>query len=444
MTDPTMNRPHAPSGTAGRLRSWSPLVVALLLVAPIAGCGKKGDPLPPIRQIPAAARDFQVTQRGDQLLLSVPYPTTTVAGTPLAGVGQVAFWQLLWGAPADGDASARQVDQRQFVSGAQAGLVLGKAEVDEAVVGNRVALAMPVSRFEGEGAEVGEHEQSMLTLAVKTQGPAGEESGFSNLVSLALLPAPAPPTGLSAEGEDRGIRLSWEYPEAVEDAGEEADQEASEGEADAASEASEAAAEEAMAEAAPEDEATEEAPPESAMAGDAPAKDRGILGFNVYRRLATERRYGEPVKEIGRRARTFVDQTAVLGQRYVYTVTAVAERRPVVVESAFGEEVELDYRDRFAPPTPTGVVALFQQTGGENRVRVVWRPVESDDLAGYRIYRRGPESQQFRSLSEDLVTGTELIDVEVSSGATYTYRVTAVDRSGNESEPSAQVSANIR
>jgi len=440
MTDLALNRPQLPSGATGRLRTWSPLVVALLLVAPIAGCGKKGDPLPPIRQIPAATRDFQVIQRGDQLLLSVPYPTTTVAGTPLVGVSQVAFWQLLWGAPADGDAATRQVDQRQFVSGAQSGLVLDQAEVDEAVVGNRVSLAMPVSRFEGEGAEAEEREQAMLTLAVKTQGPAGEESGFSNLVSLALLPAPAPPTGLSAEGEDRGIRLRWEYPEAVEDAAEEA----SEGETEAADDASEDAAEEAMAEAAPEGEATEETPSESAMAGDAPAKDRGILGFNVYRHLATERRYGEPVKELGRRARTFVDQTAVLGQRYVYTVTAVAERRPVVVESAFGEEVELDYRDRFAPPTPTGLVALFQQTDGQNRVRVVWRPVESDDLAGYRIYRRGPESQQFRSLSEDLVTGTELIDVEVSSGATYTYRVTAVDRSGNESEPSTQVSANIR
>lgn len=423
MTDPAVTRSQTPSAAAGRLRSWAPLVVALLLAAPIAGCGKKGDPLPPIRQIPAAARDFQVIQRGDQLLLSLPYPTTTAAGTPLAGVSQVAVWQLLWGAPAGGDAASRQVDQRQFVSGAQAGLALDRAEVQEAVVGNRVSLTLPMSRFEEEGAAVSEREQAMLTLAVKTMGPEGEESGFSNLASVALRPAPASPTGLSAEGQDRGIRLRWEYPETAEE------------DSEGASEEGEAAAE------APSEEAEEA---EEATEGDAPEKERGILGFNVYRRLATERRYGKPLQQVGRRARTFVDPTAVLGQRYVYTVTAVAERRPVLVESAFGEEVEFDYRDRFAPPVPTGLVALFQQTGGENRVRVVWRPVEADDLAGYRVYRRGPESQQFRLLREELATGTELIDVEVSSGATYTYRVTSVDSSGNESGASQQVSANIR
>jgi fibronectin type 3 domain-containing protein len=70
--------------------------------------------------------------------------------------------------------------------------------------------------------------------------------------------------------------------------------------------------------------------------------------------------------------------------------------------------------------------------------------VEASDLAGYRVYRRGPESDELKALHDDLVTRTELIDEDVTADATYTYRVRAVDRSGNESELSEPADATVR
>jgi fibronectin type 3 domain-containing protein len=111
-----------------------------------------------------------------------------------------------------------------------------------------------------------------------------------------------------------------------------------------------------------------------------------------------------------------------------------------VVESGLAEEVEVDYRDRFAPPVPKGLLALAE----EGRVRLVWEVSPAPDVAGYRVFRRGPDTQEFRPVTEELLTATELVDRDLAPGATYSYRVTAVDRLGNESEPSPAAMATAR
>jgi hypothetical protein len=188
-------------------------------------------------------------------------------------------------------------------------------------------------------------------------------------------------------------------------------------------------------------EADEETPEESGE-DEASADEGGIpfAGFNVYRRRATERTWGPPIRSVGPRADNLLDDTARLNERYIYAVTAVASRRPVVVESDFAEEVEIGYLDRFAPPRPSGLVALTEGS----QVRLVWEASEAPDLAGYRIYRRSPDTQEFRPLTDEAVASAGYTDRDLASGATYTYQVTAVDAVGNESAPSDSVTASIR
>ena len=99
----------------------------------------------------------------------------------------------------------------------------------------------------------------------------------------------------------------------------------------------------------------------------------------------------------------------------------------------------VEYRDRFAPEPPRDLVAL-PETGS---VRLVWEASPSPDVAGHRVYRREPE-EAFRQVSEQAVTGLEYLDRGLPSGATFQSRVTAVDGEGNESEPSNEVTVEVR
>jgi hypothetical protein len=413
--------------------AFSLLAAAVLVLA----CGKKGDPEPPIRLIPSPTTQLTVVQRGGELLLDFPYPQTTAAGTPLPGLSEVAVWQLVWRAPepvAGAPEPTLEVDERVFLAGARPVRVVTGDELPEVVRGDRIVVSLPVPGPPAEGAG-----RAVTTVAVKTQGPTGEESTLSNRVSFPSIEPPAPPTGLEVRDLATGVRVRWDYPRAE---GEEAEPEAeveAEEETEAGEELETEAAEELETEAAEEQEteAAEEEP--GAEAAGAPGEP-GLAGFNVYRRKATERTYGAPLRTVGARSRVFLDESALFGERYIYAVSAVASRRPVVVESRLAEEVEVDYRDRFAPPVPQGLVALSE----EGRVRLVWQESAAPDLAGYRIYRRGPDGEDFQPLPGGLVTATEHAVRDLAPGATYRYRVTAVDRLGNESRPSETVTAVIR
>ena len=92
-------------------------------------------------------------------------------------------------------------------------------------------------------------------------------------------------------------------------------------------------------------------------------------GFRIYRRDARNREYGAPIQVAPAETDRFLDRGARLDNRYIYTVTTVAEVEPLV-ESAIAIEQEVNYLDRFAPPTPDNLVAL-PETG---RVRLLWEP----------------------------------------------------------------------
>ena len=107
------------------------------------------------------------------------------------------------------------------------------------------------------------------------------------------------------------------------------------------------------------------------------------------------------------------------------------------VENAKVSAIEVLPLDTTAPAQVTGVTA----TGSETGIALGWGASAATDLAGYHVYRAASPTGTYTRLTTALLTGTAYTDATAPAGATSSYQVTAVDRSGNESVRSATASA---
>jgi subtilisin family serine protease/fibronectin type 3 domain-containing protein len=90
--------------------------------------------------------------------------------------------------------------------------------------------------------------------------------------------------------------------------------------------------------------------------------------------------------------------------------------------------------DTTPPNAPAGLAA----TAGDGQVVLDWTDNVEPDLAGYRVYRRNPDGTwSFISTAPT----SAYMQTGLTNGTSYTYRVTALDATGNESVPSLEASA---
>lgn len=337
------------------MRRFLPLSLLVVTAILSSGCGKKGEPLPPLRDVPKRTDDLSVSQKGGELVLQMGFPTSTADGRPLPGIEAIEVWELTIPGLSDAEGGPR-IEPEIFARQASRRLVLGGAELTAMTTGDRLVARLLAP-------EVGDQPR-LLVLGVRTLASGGEVSAYSNLVSLVLRTPPSPPSGLTASASADGVELRWTGPAA------------------------------------------------------APA------GFRIYRRLATERGYRRPAAEVGANATSWKDTSVRFGERYIYTVSTVGSKEPLV-EGPIAVEVEVGYEDRFAPGAPTRLLALPEP----GQTRLVWESSDADDVAGYRVWRLDPRSE-WRLVATG-VTNTEYIDGGLTPGLSYAYRVEAVDVRGN-------------
>jgi hypothetical protein len=129
------------------------------------------------------------------------------------------------------------------------------------------------------------------------------------------------------------------------------------------------------------------------------------------------------------------------GKTYVYIVRTVIAQDGKPLESADSRPVILTPKDIFPPAPPEDVVSAILP--GAARAGVVvdlsWAINLETDLAGYRVYRTEQENERGQLLTKDLLPSSAYRDNSALSGHRYWYTVTAVDRAGNESAPSASL-----
>ncbi len=421
------------------------LALSLALIA--AGCGKRGAPRPPITYIPTTTEDLEIQQLGNELLLTLSYPTTTTSGLTLGGLFALHIYELDLPVSVDdpememeGEDSTEdkdpdesevvgtqeaddepepdpetedeptteeqepvdstdpteeqaeedaeeeeedrpEVDRRAFVGAATLRVAIEEIELATLTSGERIGVRLPIQPQE-------DGRVSLLAFAVRTVSLQQQQSQFSNVVSIVPRPPIDGPSALELQALKQGVEVSW-----------------------------------------------------ISERSDAPTDDvlgYNVLGYNVYRRLAADRLYSQPIGTVGPDERSFLDVTALYENRYIYTVRIVAGSEPTI-ESGIASEREIEYRDVFAPEPPRRVELLPE----DGRIRLLWAGSPDSDLVGYFVYRRDAGGE-FRRVVDDPLAVTEHLDQGLTGGLSYTYRVTAVDGNGNESSPSEESSANAR
>jgi hypothetical protein len=126
-------------------------------------------------------------------------------------------------------------------------------------------------------------------------------------------------------------------------------------------------------------------------------------------------------------------------------VRSVIQVEGVELESADSQPVTVTPRDLFPPAAPQGLVAALLPGSGPGAflVDLSWSINLETDLAGYRVYRSEQEGTRGQLLTPDLLPTPAVRDTSVEPGHRYWYTVTAVDRTGNESAPSAAVVVDV-
>ena len=221
--------------------------------------------------------------------------------------------------------------------------------------------------------------------AVNRRGVVGAQSAD---VWVDFTLAPPPPVGLVAVAGDRVVNLTWKPP-----------------------------------------------------AGPIPSGVPSPRGYNIYRGL--ERGvYGSQPINAGPVVETQFRDAAVENETtYYYVVRSAGGEHPPWRESANSNEASATPIDLTPPAPPRGLTAI--PTPGV--VSLSWSVNAEPDLLGYLVYRLEPPALTPARLTDTPIQTTTFTDRTVRSGATYSYTITAVDRSRhrNESAPSAEVSVTV-
>lgn len=227
---------------------------------------------------------------------------------------------------------------------------------------------------------------SLVTYAVRVFNRKRQSAGYSNLISLQLAPELVPPESLHLlEMGEKFIRIEWEPPSGV------------------------------------------------SWGVSSPLK------CMVYRGTAPQTSAPEILTPDPLVSGRFEDNKFFLGSTYYYSVRAVIETATGLAMSQPSPEVKVLNADRYPPQVPSDLTAI---SDGQV-VSLVWMPNAEADLAGYWIFRKEAAGEEKR-LNEQLLTSAAYADKAVEAGKSYSYRVKAVDKSGNESNFSPEVSEKVQ
>jgi hypothetical protein len=361
------------------------MALCLLMVA----CAQTGQPLPPSLELPKPPSDLRASRKGNRVTLTWSEPTLTTDRQSVRYLGPTQVCRsseseiTVCGSPAvtlpaPSTTPLKQKSRRPTQQ---------KSDTPHPAPQTYTDTLPPAMQHQNPSAEV--------TYAVEVLNRDSRGAGLSNRIHVPAIATLPPPNDLSAELTGNGVVLTWTS------AGE-----------------------------------SQNIPTASAASLQ--------LRYRVYRRdesTGKDAIAGEVPGEPG--PAHFTDSGFEWEKTYLYRITGVSIiKRPdteVQVEGDDTPPVRVVAHDVFPPSVPTGLQAAYSGEGQKPFIDLIWAPVTNADLAGYNIYRSETDGAAVK-LNSDLVKTPSYRDFAVTSGKTYTYKVSAVDVRGNESPRSEQTS----
>jgi hypothetical protein len=356
-----------------------------------AGCGAPGEPVPPSPLVPTAITDLTARQLGDGVQLTFTLPANTITGAKLASPPAV---EILRGSLNPNGSP----DTKSF----RAVYTIPGAMVDTYRLADRLRFSDPIAPEETKA-----HPGATFAYIVRTRTSQKRASGDSNVVSLRVFPVPERISSLNAVVTESAIELAWPAPAHT-------------------------------------------------SAGDPLS---AALTYHIYRSEINPAAPATPSPQAPSHSKrevdaaplataetnSFRDTSFSFDHTYVYIVRSEVSVENVSIESADSESLTLTPRDTFPPAAPQGLVAAVLPGSSPNSlvVDLSWSINLETDLAGYHVYRSEQEGVRGQLVTPDLLPTPAVRDTSVEPGHLYWYTVTAVDRAGNESAPSAAVAVDL-
>ncbi|MGH9742598.1 MAG: fibronectin type III domain-containing protein [Candidatus Acidiferrum sp.] len=374
-------------GRSSGARVFLPFVFALLAAA---GCGAPGEPVPPSPPVPVAVSDLVAHQAGDGVELTFTLPSKTVSGDQLMVPPTVEF--LRGEAKPDGSPDQKSLRVVHTIPGSL---------VSNYISNGHVTFADPIAPSETRA-----HPGHLLLYTVRTSVSKKRASADSNAASARMFPVPEAIARVEAHVTESAIDLSWGAPTRT-------------------------------------------------SGGDS----MGVLsGYHIYRGEIdpstaqaasadiSKAKWKAPLALLATAAEnSYKDSLFDFGKTYVYVVRSVVPVEGATLESSDSAPVIVTPRDIFPPAGPQNLVAVVLPGAapGSLVADLSWSINLETDLAGYRVYRSEQQGTRGTLLTPELLLAPAYRDTSVESGHHYWYSVTAVDRAGNESAPSAGVAMDV-
>ena len=163
----------------------------------LTGCGKIGDPLPPIPRAPLVIEELQVVQQGTELILSFPLVRTARA----AKLQRIDVYRL-----AESASDPQGVAVETFSDRASLVTSIGQIPDKTSIITYRDALDLKSSA-----------RNQRYRYAVRLVTQAGQAADFSNYaVIVPLFDLAMPPGELKVAQQEKQVDLSWSAPAANE------------------------------------------------------------------------------------------------------------------------------------------------------------------------------------------------------------------------------------
>ena len=356
----------------------------------LLGCGAPGEPTPPSPPVPVAVTDLSAQQAGDAVQLTFTLPGKTITGDKLAEPPAV---EILRGAlKPDGTPDNNSFRVVYTIPGSL---------IDNYTAEGHVRFADSVPPEETRA-----HPGAALAYRVRTRASRKRASADSNTVTVRVYPVPERIASVQSRATESAIELSWS------------------------------------------------APVRTSGGDPLPA----FSGYHIYRSELDPTSADAASKDLTQAkwislltllasspTTSYRDTFFDFGKTYLYVIRSVVLAGGNELESGDSAPVIVTPRDIFPPAAPQGLVAavLPGTAPGSLEVDLSWSINLETDLAGYRVYRSEEPGTRGQPLTPDLLPTPSYRDTSVLPGHRYWYSVTAVDRAGNESEPSAPADTGV-